>query len=132
MWVRTWPLTASSYGARGVGNRGDGERAHRHTITQTFRVVRGLALVTLEGDELLLAPASRPLFAPSGTWHGLVVLADGTEYESIFAEADGRPVDGARIRREQVPSLTPAEAEARRAQLDRDGYPRTLAELQYA
>lgn len=128
-WVQTWPIDANSYGALGAGNRGDGERYHRHTIGQSFRALTGLIAVRLDGVDHVLAPGDEELIADSNHWHGLWILVDGSTYESVFFEVDGGPVDVARIRREQVPSINASEAATRRAEMDAAGWPRSLEEV---
>jgi len=119
-WLSVQTLDRNAYVAQGGGNRGDGERDHRHTIAQTFRALTGRVLVQVENVPTILNPGDE-LVAHANQWHGLWVLVDGSRYESLFFEQDGGPVDVARIKREQVPSITPAEAIRRRAILDAEG-----------
>jgi len=106
------------YVAQGGGDIGDGERLHRHTVGQTFVVVRGSVLAQL-GDQMFKVRAPGFWYAPENTVHGLVVLEPDTKYLSVFGywdDAGGlRPMDLDLIKKEQVPGLSPEEIQSRRA-----------------
>lgn len=107
---------ATFYAASYQRNTGDGERGHRHSLAQSFTCLRGRLALNINGETYILGPGNSA-FAPSQSYHDLWVLADGTEYVSLFWEVDQDTIDWNRLRREQVADLTPAEIAERRISL---------------
>lgn len=104
------------YVAYGIGNPGEGERLHHHTVAQTFTCIAGRLQVTVDGFVWTLTPG-QSIWAEPNQEHGLLVLEPGTKYLSVFYEKDRPTIDWERIKREQTPSLTPAEIAERASHL---------------
>ncbi len=62
-------------------------KTHWHEHEQILIVIRGLALVVIDGTEIEAGPGEM-VFFPSGSWHAVIGTgSDGCAYYEIFAPA---------------------------------------------
>jgi quercetin dioxygenase-like cupin family protein len=67
-------------------DKGQGLEKHQHNYAHATMCNAGSCLVTLEGRSYTMTKDSKPLNLPSGEWHEIEAVEDGTVFVNVFAE----------------------------------------------
>lgn len=66
-------------------NAGEGLPRHEHDYPHLTMCLAGACAVRKAGKEVVLTPASQPVYLVERQWHEIESLQDGTVFQNVFA-----------------------------------------------